>query len=391
MGGTADYMAPEQAVDLHSVTIAADLYSLGCTLYCLLAGRPPFGDERHPNLASKLIAHRQEPVPPIATFRPELAQRSDLLRLLDRMLAKAPPARPSEPRAVAEALAPLTLGHDLTKLFADGPSGSRDWPAARKRRRPRAVYYAAGVLLCLGLFAGWFGWAPVSRQLGAGPDRTKSGATAAAPTSSPDSRVPLRIESLEVDDYRGDPAQLHGTIGVLAHAAQFDDNVRVKARLSAPGYCYLIAMNPDGSVQVCPKDQEKVPPSRTSEIVFPGAADDYYALTDGAGLQAFVLIASRTPLPAFESWPARAGLPWSSTSEGESWQFNGRDFDFLGPATKHNPADRGEVRHVKTAPPAPFIAVCNYIKQLPGVDAIRATVFPVLPAETSNTAAAAPN
>src|SRR5262249_48278346 len=41
LAGTLDYMAPEQGRALHAATIASDLYSLGCTLYCLLAGRPP--------------------------------------------------------------------------------------------------------------------------------------------------------------------------------------------------------------------------------------------------------------------------------------------------------------------------------------------------------------
>src|SRR5579872_4740814 len=42
MMGTADYTAPEQWEASHTVDIRADLYSLGCTLYTLLAGKPPF-------------------------------------------------------------------------------------------------------------------------------------------------------------------------------------------------------------------------------------------------------------------------------------------------------------------------------------------------------------
>ena len=55
--GSADYIAPEQIDDPHAADIRADIYSLGCTLYFLLAGRPPFPDR---SLIQKLMAHREK-------------------------------------------------------------------------------------------------------------------------------------------------------------------------------------------------------------------------------------------------------------------------------------------------------------------------------------------
>ena len=52
--GTADYLAPEQALDFHKADIRADVYSLGCTFYFLLTGQPPFAGG---NLAQKVAKH----------------------------------------------------------------------------------------------------------------------------------------------------------------------------------------------------------------------------------------------------------------------------------------------------------------------------------------------
>ena len=61
-------LGPEQATDSHHVDIRADLYSLGCTFFYLLAGRPPFpGGEA----LAKLMKHRFDPPPPITALRPD--------------------------------------------------------------------------------------------------------------------------------------------------------------------------------------------------------------------------------------------------------------------------------------------------------------------------------
>jgi serine/threonine-protein kinase len=99
--GTPDFLAPEQAMDARQVDIRADLYSLGCTLYFLLVGRPPFGE--YP-LVRKLMMHQ------IGKPRSILELQSDVPRdveqIINKLLAKTPEGRFQSPLELADALAP---------------------------------------------------------------------------------------------------------------------------------------------------------------------------------------------------------------------------------------------------------------------------------------------
>lgn len=88
--GTVDYMPPEQSMDTHKVDHRADIYSLGCTLFYLLTGRPVFSGD---TLAKKIIAHREQPLPSLAILRPDVPPQLDAL--FQKMLAKQPEDRPS--------------------------------------------------------------------------------------------------------------------------------------------------------------------------------------------------------------------------------------------------------------------------------------------------------
>ena len=110
-------MAPEQGLRPGTVDIRADVYALGCTLYKLLAGDSPFSAEGGDSHLKVLAAHALSPVPPMDDRRPGLPD--GLERLILRMLAKDPAARPSTPGEVAHALAPFAEGADL-----------RPWPPA---------------------------------------------------------------------------------------------------------------------------------------------------------------------------------------------------------------------------------------------------------------------
>jgi len=124
--GTADYMAPEQASDSHTVDIRADIYSLGCTLYKLLTGRAPFSGSRYKRRFEKLTAHVSQPVPPIQELRDEVP--TEVVSVLDRMLAKEPDARFAQPVEVADALEPFCADCELAGLFSRPRRGSKPDP-----------------------------------------------------------------------------------------------------------------------------------------------------------------------------------------------------------------------------------------------------------------------
>jgi len=102
--GTPDYLSPEQARNSHEVDPRSDIYSLGCTLFFLLTGRPPFIAST--TLIDKLLAHTEEDPPPIHDARPEVSEA--LAAVLAKMMAKKPADRYQKASEVAAALLPFT-------------------------------------------------------------------------------------------------------------------------------------------------------------------------------------------------------------------------------------------------------------------------------------------
>jgi uncharacterized protein (TIGR03067 family) len=126
--GTPDYIAPEQIADPHAADARADIYGLGCTLYHLLAGRPPVPPG---STAEKLAAQETRVPDPIPGLPPELAA------VLARMLAKRPEERFQ------------TAGEALAALESFGPDAAPAVGSAAPTTRPRPrrrVALAAGLL-----------------------------------------------------------------------------------------------------------------------------------------------------------------------------------------------------------------------------------------------------
>src|SRR5262249_45322295 len=101
--GTPDYIAPEQARNAHRVDIRADLYSLGCTLYHLLAGQLPFPEG---TVIEKLLMHQLDSPTPLETIRPGIAP--GVVAVVSKLMSKRREDRYQTPAEVAEALARFT-------------------------------------------------------------------------------------------------------------------------------------------------------------------------------------------------------------------------------------------------------------------------------------------
>jgi serine/threonine-protein kinase len=97
--GTVDYMPPEQAEDSTATDHRADIYSLGCTLYFLLTGKPPYVGQ---SLMSTLLKHAHAPVPSLRAARPEVPAALDVL--FRHMVAKWPDDRCQSMAEVVRAL-----------------------------------------------------------------------------------------------------------------------------------------------------------------------------------------------------------------------------------------------------------------------------------------------
>ncbi len=137
--GTAAYMSPEQALgkpaDEHS-----DIYSLGCVLYALLAGHPPFSGD---GAAAILNQHANIAPPPLRAANGRVSP--ELNALLMEMLAKSPDDRPQSAAQVRDRLTSPSASQSATPAVTaatariDETTATRLLPSVAARRRPPAA------------------------------------------------------------------------------------------------------------------------------------------------------------------------------------------------------------------------------------------------------------
>lgn len=153
--GTFDYIAPEQARNPRDADTRSDIYSLGCTMFYMLTGQPPFPGGTP---LQKLLSHQGDPPPSLYNLRPDIPQ--PLALVVGRILAKQPELRYQTPPDLNSALLQVTdqLGVArpvLTSLLT--PATGREGPGPLLRSIP---WLAPLALLLAGFFGMSLFWQP---------------------------------------------------------------------------------------------------------------------------------------------------------------------------------------------------------------------------------------
>jgi hypothetical protein len=332
--GTFAYMAPEQANgQAERIGPRTDLFGLGAVLYELLTGRPPYEG-------------------PNGTAVWEQARRGQVI-----------PPRQVNPRI------PRALAHICRKALAPDPEQRYATAGEMERALRRYLWQrrllAPALALVLAVAAGLLLWRPWEAAP-AGP-----GMKSSTPPAAPLLVKKLRVIYLEDVGQAFHPREL----GVDVFAARFRDLVQVRADFSEPAYAFLLAFNPDGKEQLCLPADPGRPPDRGDRLDYPGPGHAF-RLKDGVGLQAFLVVASRQPLPAYDEWKTgRPAVRWQTlpAKEGAVWRGDG---ERLEPVTRDGDK-RGDV--VALPGVAPLAELCRTLRAAPEVEALAVEAFPVLP------------
>ncbi len=317
--GTPGYMAPEQAVG-DAVDARSDLFSLGCVLYQLLAGKAPF---RGATMTALLLAVvRNEPTP-LEQLRQDLP--AGLTQLVRQLLAKDPALRPSSARATEAMLqaletevaggrkAPHSVQHVGDALASESstvtdchPTGS----VAHATRRPVGCSLtiqitSAVAILVTGLLAtmGINRWVGLPTASLPGPDQETP--VVPNPGSPPIQQTRYRGEvHVRIERQTADGTRLLDLTDPRALPMRRTDKFRIEAKVEPAAYLYAIWVDPGKDVTpLYPWDPRVGWGSRpareqpSTDVSLPANAGDRYTAQEAKpGVATIVLLARATPL-----------------------------------------------------------------------------------------------
>ncbi len=188
---------------------------------------------------------------------------------------------------------------------------------------------------------------------------------------------PLHVVSLELTRLEASRLAHSHKLGSMSYHAMVNDSILVSVRLNREAYFYVLAFNPNGTHQLWYPSNGSIQPELTDHIgglIDSEELEDAFRLTDGTGLQAFVVIASDQPLPPFDTWRCNIDeTPWQPVQVAQNtgvWEFNGNETRWLGDGLRS--------LSEASASPRAFTELCNYLKSRPELSLVFAQAFPVL-------------
>lgn len=190
----------------------------------------------------------------------------------------------------------------------------------------------------------------------------------------------IHIKRLGVELSRNSNGRPAGLLGEEVFDPHVGDHVTVQAWLTRRAYAFLIVFRPDCQIEVCFPEERDELPTETDNPRYPSTSvGREYALTDGEGLQAFALVVSSHPLPAYsEWWSQRKGCPWKKEDAppGVVYRADGNDsVEVL--VGRDDPRGKGARAKGKTL----IAELAAWLRQTPGVETVQVLGFTVGPSE----------
>jgi len=139
--GTVDYMAPEQARDSQAADTRSDIYSLGCTAYHMLAGKPPFAQG---GLGERVCRHQAMAPPDLRPISRTMS--SGFWAIIQRMLAKKPEDRYADPEMLLQALKQTAAEKDSAPSSSSRYARPHAGRTAKRQSRSSTIMRAAPVI-----------------------------------------------------------------------------------------------------------------------------------------------------------------------------------------------------------------------------------------------------
>jgi len=155
-----------------------------------------------------------------------------------------------------------------------------------------------------------------------------------------------------------------GVLGRDSFSPLLGDKVQVVAKLSRPGYAYIIAFRPDGEADLCfPNDEGTVPPLTATPRYPMTDGGKAYGLREGTGLWVFAVVASEKPLPTYIQWLAERKLAWKQepAPTGSVWWYDGAELETFAPGSTMK---RGKDEEL-TGPAASVRSVGRWLEKSP--------------------------